>query len=61
MKLNPVELKELNSLLSDKRIDVPDFRRTVSSNGHNYVWLSNNITIRNPGISARLKDLLSIK
>lgn len=61
MKLNAVELEELNQLLSDKKIDIPDFRRTVNPSGNNYQWLQRNITIRNPGISDRLKVLLSMK
>ena len=61
MKLNTAELEELNQLLSDKKIDIPDFRRTVNPSGNNYQWLQRNITIRNPGISDRLKVLLSMK
>ena len=61
MKLNTAELEELNQLLSDKKIDIPDFRRTVNPSGNNYQWLQRNITIRNPGISDRLKMLLSMK
>lgn len=61
MKLNAAELEELNQLLSDKKIDIPDFRRTVNPSGNNYQWLQRNITIRNPGISDRLKVLLSMK
>ena len=61
MKLNAAELEELNQLLSDKKIDIPDFRRTVNPSGNNYQWLQRNITIRNPGISDRLKVLLTMK
>lgn len=61
MKLNPAELEELNTLLADKRIDIPDFRRTVNPSGNNYPWLQRNITIRNPNISERLKNLLGMK
>ena len=61
MKLNAVELEELNGLLTDKKIDIPEFRRSVTASGNNYQWLQRNITIRNPGISDRLKVLLSMK
>ena len=61
MKLNAVELEELNGLLTDKKIDIPEFRRSVTASGNNYQWLQRNITIRNPGISDRLKMLLSMK
>ena len=61
MKLNAVELEELNKLLSDKKIDIPEFRRSVTASGNNYAWLQRNITIRNPNISDRLKNLLGMK
>lgn len=61
MRLNAVELEELNGLLTDKKIDIPEFRRSVSASGNNYQWLQRNIMIRNPGISARLKNLLGMK
>lgn len=61
MKLNAAELEELNTLLADRKIDIPDFRRSVTASGNNYAWLQRNITIRNPNISARLKNLLGMK
>lgn len=61
MKLNAVELEELNTLLADKKIDIPEFRRSVTASGNNYTWLQRNITIRNPNISDRLKGLLGMK
>ena len=61
MKLNAVELEELNGLLTDKKIDIPEFRRSVTASGNNYQWLQRNILIRNPNISDRLKNLLGIK
>ena len=61
MKLNAAELEELNSLLGDKKIDIPEFRRSVTASGNNYQWLQRNIMIRNPNISDRLKSLLGMK
>lgn len=61
MNLNHIELKELNSFLSNNKLNLPDFRRTVTSNGTNYTWLQRNIITRNPGINDRLKSLLNIK
>ena len=61
MKLNAVELEELNGLLTDKKIDIPEFRRSVMASGNNYQWLQRNILIRNPNISDRLKNLLGMK
>lgn len=61
MKLNAVELEELNGLLTDKKIDIPEFRRSVTASGNNYQWLQRNILIRNPNISNRLKNLLGMK
>lgn len=56
-----MELDELNSLLADKNIDIPEFRRSVTASGNNYQWLQRNILIRNPGINDRLKNLLGMK
>ncbi len=61
MKLNAVELEELNGLLTDKKIDIPEFRRSVTASGNNYQWLQRNILIRNPNTSDRLKNLLGMK
>lgn len=61
MKLNAVELEELNGLLTDKKIDIPEFRRSVTASGNNYQWLQRNILIRNPNINDRLKNLLGMK
>ncbi len=61
MKLNAVELEELNGLLTDKKIDIPEFRRSVTASGNNYQGLQRNILIRNPNISDRLKNLLGMK
>lgn len=61
MKLNAVELEELNGFLADKKIDIPEFRRSVTASGNNYQWLQRNILIRNPKISDRLKNLLGMK
>ena len=61
MKLNAMELEELNGLLTNKKIDIPEFRRSVTASGNNYQWLQRNILIRNPNISDRLKNLLGMK
>lgn len=61
MKLNAPELEELNVLLGDNKIDIPEFRRSVTASGNNYQWLQRNILIRNPNISVRLKNLLGMK
>lgn len=60
MNLNATDLEELNELLSDVKINIPDFRRTVSHTGNNYLWLHRNIMMRNPNITTRLKDLLNL-
>jgi hypothetical protein len=61
VKLNDAELEELNILLCDKKIDIPEVRRSVTASGNNYQWLQRNIMIRNPNISDRLKNLLGMK
>jgi len=60
MNLNSFELQELNEFLSDSKLDIPSYRREVSSSGTNYIWLQKNILKRNPNISNRLKELLKI-
>ncbi len=61
MKLSKEEISELNSLLRDKRLDIPDFRRTVNESGGNFSWLQKHVTTRNPKINKRILELLGIK
>lgn len=61
MNLSREEQNELNTLLSSRKLDLPDFRREVSPSGNNYSWLQTNIQKRNLNISPRLKQLLYIK
>lgn len=60
MNLNKEELSELNTLLKNTNIEIPDFRREVSPNGNNYKWLQKHITARNPNINPRVKELLHV-
>lgn len=60
LNLSQDKLVRLNNLLKNTNIDLPEFRRKVSSSGNNYVWLQKHILIKNPNISQALKDLLSI-
>jgi hypothetical protein len=60
MNISPNELDELNQLLSNPKLDLPDFRRKVGNNASNYQWLQRNILIRNSTIvTDRLKELLN--
>jgi hypothetical protein len=60
MKLTKDELNELNIILKNRNIVLPDFRKVVSNTGQNYNWLRKHIVRDNPNISSRLKYLLSI-
>lgn len=58
MSLTKTELDELNALLKDKKIDVPDFRRTISSSGQNADWIKKKIKLKNPALPARVLQLI---
>lgn len=60
MTLTPSELERLNSLLKDKDIDLPDFRREVRFSGGNYAWLQKHLPKRNPNLSAEMRRLLRL-
>jgi hypothetical protein len=61
MNLSKDEIEELNRLLKNKKLDLPDFRRTITSSCANYNWLQRNIGVRNKNIDPRLKTLLGFK
>ena len=61
MNLKAVELQELNSLLKDSPLDIPNLRKSVNSTGSNYKWLQKHITKRNSDIEPRLVELLRLK
>ncbi len=60
MNLNKEQVEELNTLLAQNKLNLPDFRKEVTKGGSNYVWLQKNITKKNPQIPERLKELLQI-
>lgn len=60
MPINKEHIDELNELLKDKKIELPDFRRAVSLSGQNTQWLKKNIALRNPNLPERLKDLIAL-
>lgn len=60
MNLKSEEIVELNTLLADPKLIIPEFRNKVSSSGHNYSWLQKNITKKNKSIPDRLRVLLNI-
>jgi hypothetical protein len=61
VQLSKEELVELNTLLKNRKLDLPDFRREVGTSGSNYQWLQRNIKIRNPDITPELNKLLGFK
>jgi len=52
-------VKELNSLLKSKKLDIPSFRREVSTGGRNVQWLIKHIKINNTNYNPRIDELLS--
>lgn len=60
MTLTETERLTLNNLLSDKKIVLPDHRRTVFQTGGNYEWLQKNISKRNPNVSPEIVKLLKL-
>lgn len=61
MNISQKELTELNQLLSDPKLDLPEFRRQVGANAANYQWLQTKLLKRNNNVSSRLIELLNIK
>jgi hypothetical protein len=59
MPLSKSELDELNILLKDKKIDIPDFRRSVGSGGQNGDWIKKKIAIKNPNLPKRVTELVA--
>jgi hypothetical protein len=60
MALTKAHIDELNELLKDKKIILPDFRRAVSTTGQNTQWLKKNIATRNPQLPTRIKELINL-
>lgn len=61
MKLSKEECERLTELLSDRKINIPDHRRSVLVTGLNFQWLQKNIQTRNPDLNPEIKKLLSIQ
>lgn len=59
MNLNKSQIEELNQLLKDNTIVLPEFRRSISSTGQNAQWIKKNIHTRNPHLSQRVKELVA--
>jgi hypothetical protein len=51
---------EINILLKNKNLDIPEFRRVVSITGQNVQWLLKNIRVRNVHINKRIIDILNL-
>jgi len=51
---------EINILLKNKNLDIPEFRRVVSITGQNVQWLLKNICVRNAHINKRIIDILNL-
>lgn len=51
---------EVNILLKNKNLDIPEFRRSVSLTGQNVQWLLKNISTRNPTFNVRILDILNL-
>lgn len=59
-QLTDSQIEELNHLLSDKKLSLPEHRRQVKRQTHNYQWLQANILTRNPNICEKLRELLKL-
>ena len=53
-------VKELNGRLKKERLDLPEFRMSVTKSGKNVAWLCKHITTKNPKVHPRILELLSI-
>jgi len=53
------KVNEINLLLKKSNLNLPIFRKTVSSNGKNVQWLLKNINKQNTNIPERLMELLN--
>lgn len=60
MNLNKDHVAELNTLLKDPKIDLPAFRREVTTTGANYLWLQKHIQTRNRSLDRRVLELLEL-
>lgn len=60
MQLTQEKSSRLTELLKNKNIDIPDFRRTVSSTGSNFAWLQKNIRTRNKNLDPEILKLLDL-
>jgi hypothetical protein len=60
MQLNKAQIAELNQLLTNKKLVIPEFRREVYATGGNYQWLQKNIRVKNANVSPRVKELLKL-
>jgi hypothetical protein len=60
MNLTKEECERLTSLLSDKKIDLPEFRRSVTITGCNYAWLQKHIRTRNKNLHPEIVTLLKL-
>lgn len=61
MNISKEEIVELNSLLKNTNINIPDFKRVVGPSGNNYKWLQTHILVRNQNLNPRIKELLHIQ
>jgi hypothetical protein len=52
-------VKELNTLLKSRKLNLPSFRREVTVSGRNVHWLNRNIRIENEGYNKRIDELLN--
>lgn len=60
MNLSKVECERLSTLLQDKKINLPDFRRSVTPGGGNVLWLKKNIQTRNQTLHPEIKKILQL-
>jgi hypothetical protein len=55
VNLSKEQLAELNRLLNDESLDLPDIRRQVTPSGRNLVWLRKHFSTNADNVPTRLK------
>jgi hypothetical protein len=60
VNLSKEQLAELNRLLNDNSLNLPDIRRRVTPSGRNLVWLRKHFSTNADNVPTRLKLLLGL-
>lgn len=61
MNLTHPQITEINTFLVSPKLNLPPFRREISTTGANYLWLKKHIQKNNKNLPERLLELLGIE